>query len=151
MSRRRIALLLALGVLGGCASVRSGVLSPVQGPLSTQTPKPVYAVTAQGISSGYSGQMSVALPSGENCTGTWASVPQGDASFKDMAEVWDAVYGKGFFGSDVWGSDLLARGVLKGGSGTVINVEMFRPAGRRQSDFRGVAKDNKGNIYKLTF
>jgi hypothetical protein len=50
------------------------------------------------------------------------------------------------------GNKDFARGVASGNQGTVLNVEMYRVTDKRPEDtplFKGVAKDNKVNIYKV--
>jgi hypothetical protein len=70
-----------------------------------------------------------------------------------MSSEWDTVYGLGFYVSHVLGSKLYVQAALSGNKGTVLNVEMYRPEvveGRNiASSVKGVAKDNRGNIYKL--
>jgi hypothetical protein len=74
-------------------------------------------------------------------------------SANDVASIWDTIYGPGFYVSHVLGATLYARVVATGNRGTVLNVEMyepyFEPAGRPENAIKGVAKDNKDNIYKL--
>lgn len=72
-----------------------------------------------------------------------------------MSSAWDAVYGAGYYVSHVLGAKLHAQAVVSGDRGTVLNVEMYRsegePAGASNAviDIKGIAKDNKDNIYKL--
>jgi hypothetical protein len=72
-----------------------------------------------------------------------------------MSSVWDTVYGSGFYVSHVLGARFYAQAVASGDRGTVLNVEMYRPLREHEgyvvSSIRGVAKDNKDNIYKLVF
>ncbi len=45
--------------------------------------------------------------------------------------------------------------MASGNQGTVLNAEMYRPVGEHENDpvsaIKGVARDNKDNIYKLVF
>ena len=76
-----------------------------------------------------------------------------------LASAWDTVYGQGFYTAHVLGTPLFAQTVLTGNQGSVLQVEMYRqehgsdtdPNSVAPLDIRGVAKDSKGNIYKLAF
>ena len=72
-----------------------------------------------------------------------------------MASVWDTIYGTGFYVSRVLGARLYAKSVLTGNKGTILNVEMYKPQGEPEgatvAAIKGVAKDNRDNIYKLAF
>ena len=141
--------LLAPLILLRCAT--TGRFYPVQGPLSTQTPTPVLIAKVTGVLS--SGTFSVTFRDGEQCTGHWSLVPRSNASAQtsEMSSVWDTVYGSGFYLSNVLGSKNYASAILTGARGTVINLEMYKPdrQERKNVPIRGVAKDNKGNIFKL--
>lgn len=160
MKARLVMALLAISLLPAC--IVKGRLYPVQGPLSAQTPVPVLSAKASGIFN--SGNMSVVLSDGEVCKGRWEvgqaiPAPKGTitgnpSSGDDMPSVWDAVYGQGFYVSHVLGNKRFARAVVTGNRGTILNVEMYRAdEGRPNStpDIKGVAKDNKDNIYKVVF
>jgi hypothetical protein len=78
--------------------------------------------------------------------------PASAPATNDMASVWDAVYGQGFYVAHIIGNKEFARAVATGNQGTVLNVEMYRANAKDKDstpDIRGVAKDNKGNIYKV--
>jgi hypothetical protein len=58
----------------------------------------------------------------------------------------------------VLGTRLYARASLAGKAGDSLKVEFYRPEDHGNSDavstrgsVRGVAKDDKGNVYKVTF
>ncbi len=71
-----------------------------------------------------------------------------------MSSVWDTVYGSGFYVSHVLGTRLYVQAVIPGNRGTVLNLEMYRSDEKEPnsvSAIKGVAKDNKDNIYKLVF
>jgi hypothetical protein len=150
-------ILLGISVLSGCVR---GRFYPVQGPLSTQTPVPVFKAKASGPFN--SGNISVVLSDGEVCKGRWNGTeafpiptgagPASAPATNEMASVWDAVYGQGFYLAHIVGNKDFARGIASGNRGTVLNVEMYRVTDKRPEDttlFKGVAKDNKGNIYKV--
>jgi hypothetical protein len=79
-----------------------------------------------------------------------ASVPA-----NGMQSAWDTVYGSGFYVSHVLGTRLYAQAVATGDRGTILNVEMYKPGDereeRRDRGAKGIAKDNKDNIYKLAW
>src|ERR1044071_2925767 len=67
-------LLIAIAfVLCGCSSSRLVNLYAVQGPLASQRPPPVIVGSVDGIS-GNTRTLTLALPSGELCSGQWSSV-----------------------------------------------------------------------------
>jgi hypothetical protein len=157
-----------LVVMLSCVSVLSGRsatarLYPVQGPLSAQTPPPVYIAKMTGAFT--SGSFSATLNGSEACTGRWAQVARPKASTDatpasigaaadNMSAEWDTVYGPGFYVAHVLGARLYARAVLTGNQGTVLNVELYKPdtvENSNASAIRGVAKDNRDNVYKVAF
>jgi hypothetical protein len=160
MRSRLIPVLWATLVLAGCSATAH--LYPIEGPLSTQTPVPVYV--GKMTAALKSGEFSFTLSDGEICKGRWQLVPRpnspkaasaaNSAPVESMSREWDAVYGTGFYVSHVLGSRLYGRGVLAGNRGTDLNVEVFKPdkpEDNALSNIKGVAKDTKGNIFKLTF
>jgi hypothetical protein len=71
-----------------------------------------------------------------------------------MASEWDMVYGQGFYVAHVLGARLYARAEITGNRGTVLHAELYKPDKIEQQDIasiKGVAKDDKGNIYKIAF
>jgi hypothetical protein len=146
-----IAVVLTAAILSGCFSltVRSG-FSPVQGPLSKQSPIPTYSATISGL---LSGTVSVVLDNGEVCTGPWelaSKTPSAAAVTPiDMAADWDSVYGPGYFAAHVLGNKLYARATLTGSKGTVLHVEFSNESNTRGST-KGVAQDNRGNVFKVS-
>jgi hypothetical protein len=152
-------LLLGISIMLGCSHKYR--FYPVQGPLSAQTPLPVLVAKLTGSFPFTSGNISVVLGDGEVCKGHWAQVPRvkvpkgaNTTSAPDsngMSTVWDTVYGSGFYGSHVLGSTN-AQAAASGDRGTVLNVEMYAmPEGDKNIIVKGIAKDNKGNIYKVVY
>lgn len=153
--------LLLLGMIAMSGCTHTARLYPIQGPLSTQTPLPVLFAKITGAFT--PGDMSVVLSDGEVCKGHWVIVhrvssPKGAApanlpTTAGMPAVWDTVYGPGFYVSRVLGARLYAQAVATGNRGTVFNVEMYKSEGGHDdtttSTIKGVARDNKDNIYKL--
>ena len=138
-------------------------LYPVEGPLASQAPLPVFVGKISGAL--YSGNMTVTGSQGEVFIGRWDTVKRptksGDGTgvtTKDdqMAQLWDSIYGNGFYVAHVLGTRLYARASLKANNGDSLKVEFYRPEnqGHEQSlaaTIKGVAKDDKGNVYKITF
>jgi hypothetical protein len=146
-----IAIVMAATLLSGCILSVPGGFSPVQGPLSKQSPIPTYAATISGL---FSGSISVVLDNGEVFKGPWALVsetPPGTAAVTpvDMAEDWDDVYGAGYFTAHVLGSKVYARATLTGSKGTVLQVE-FNNENNTPGNTKGVAADNKSNVFKVS-
>ena len=121
MKPKVLLVLPALSLLAGC--IASFRLYPIKGPLSAQTPLPVFSGKVTGV-----------LNSG------------------DMASVWDLVYGPGYFIAHVLGARLYAQAAITGSRGTALNVEFYRPnPGGEQIRIFGVAKDSKDGVYKMVF
>jgi hypothetical protein len=145
-----IAVVVTATMLSGCILSVPGGFSPVQGPLSNQSPIPTYSATISGL---FSGTVSVVLDNGEVCTGPWElaskTPPATAATPIDMAADWDSVYGAGYFAAHVLGNKLYARATLTGSKGTVLHVEFSNESNTRGST-KGVAADNKGNVFKVS-
>jgi hypothetical protein len=145
-----IAVALTAAILTGCILSVPGGFSPVQGPLSKQSPIPTYSATISGL---FSGTVSVVLDNGEVCTGPWelaSKIPPATAGTPvDMAADWDSVYGLGYFAAHVLGNKLYARATLTGSKGTVLHVE-FSNESNTKANTKGVAADNKGNVFKVS-
>jgi hypothetical protein len=145
-------------LMAGCISLSvPGGFSPVQGPLSQQSPVPTYSAKMSGL---LSGTISVILPNGEVCQGPWAFVSKATTDRKtdtnavsplsaNMAADWDLVYGHGYFVAHVVGNKLYARATLTGNMGTVISIELSNETNTR-GNTKGVAQDNHGNVFKVS-
>jgi hypothetical protein len=142
------ALTLCASLLSGCINMPPGHLYPVQGALAAQTPTPIYSVSLSGGLS--SGTVSASLTNGD-VTGAWHRVSPTDTSAGNLAAQWDAVYGQGYFLANVLGNANFCRAALIGAQGLHLDVEfVIIPVGQ-VADGKGVAADNQGNLYKLTF
>jgi hypothetical protein len=145
-------------LLAGCISLSvPGGFSPVQGPLTQQSPVPTYTAKMSGI---LSGTISVILANGEVCQGPWTFVsktaPDTESNAnaaspvpRDLAADWDLVYGPGFYTAHVVGNKLYARATLTGNTGSIMYVEMSNETNTR-GNTKGVARDNHGNIFKVS-
>ena len=150
--------LVVLSTLVACT--RTAHFYPVQGPLSSQNPAPVYSAK---VSFGANPKtLSVILGNGEVCKGSWSVVPRdksrqttaGTTGGADNLQAdWDTVYGAGFFVAHVLGARYYAKTTATGDRGTVLTAEMYRPENAEGSNLaasvKGVARDNNGNVYKL--
>jgi hypothetical protein len=96
--------------------------------------------------------VSVVLEDGEICSGPWSTLPS-VVSAKELSAEWDVVYGSGFYVAHVLRTQI-NRATLAGNRGTTLQVENGDVAPRSAGHTRvimGVAKDSRGNIYKLNF
>jgi hypothetical protein len=142
-------LLFAAALLTGCLVMVPGHLYPIQGPLATQNPPPVYPVVISGVLT--TGKLSATLQNGEVCNGSWSQIKQSDPTANTMAAQWDLVYGQGFFVANVLGNPVFARAALTSPQGTTLNVEFYDPKPGNVNAVVGIAQDSRGNLYKLTF
>ena len=161
MTRKLWPILLLTFSLIGC--YRNARFYPVQGPLSAQTPAPVLVGKVTGAFN--SGDISVTLSDGEVCKGRWSVVPTpevpkgGNAATapanEGMPAAWDTVYGQGYYVAHVLGTRLHAQAKLTGDRGTILQMEMYQTGEGAEhgnpASIKGVAKDDKSNIYKVTF
>jgi hypothetical protein len=148
--RKRLALLIAAAApLAACVIDVPGHLYPVQGPLATRNPAPIYTLHISGILT--SGNVSATLGGGESCRGNWSKIPQDDANAAAMSADWDRVYGAGFFTANVLGNPVFARASLSCQQGTTLGLQFYLQVPGQIRSARGVAEDSKGNLYKLTF
>ena len=87
--------------------------------------------------------MSATRAKGDVCKGPWSHVAAEDPTSRALSADWDLVYGNGYFLAKVLGNATFSRVVLTCPNGTGMNLEF-------NSD-KGVAKDDKGDVFKLTF
>lgn len=146
----------------GCAPAR---LIPVKGPLSTQTPPPIYAAKltvkySSAMLSGTLGDGDVFKAKMEKATISFDPSGTPTTPVGNLSAEWDTVYGVGFFRQRAAQAQRYLRGEAKSTRGTLLTVEMIwnetQPwLGSKDSapdlEVKGVAKDDKGNVYKLTF
>ena len=95
----------------------------------------------------------------EECIGQWepATSPKPSTAnasdADDLSAVWDVVYGVGYYEKTVQKAKLCARGSGKSKKGTVLQAEMCqfeeRAGGKLKIVKKGVAKDNRNNIYQI--
>jgi hypothetical protein len=153
-----ISLLAALVLFGCSARAR---FYPVQGPLSAETPPPVFAGKLTVNASFRSGTLSAQLSDGESFRGTLSLVETGTrrrmgqadatpAAIAGMDKLWDLIYGDGYYLAHVLGEGQYGRAVITGSKGTLLQLEIHSAVvGNAVSQPKGVAKDGKGNVYKV--
>ena len=150
-------LIAAISIILLAACSTTATLYPVAGPLSKQLPLPVLTAAVDGIM-GNTGGISMTLPDGERCSGKWSSIAPMSVELSSvsasgtltngMASVWAQVYGSGVTVKNLPGVNK-GEAMLVGDRGTVIQVEFYTGSGTANGS--GVAKDNKGNVYKVLF
>jgi hypothetical protein len=152
MKQITLSLLMTM-MISGCVLVvdKHGHLYPVEGPAAAQSPPHIYTVTMNVVM--LVGTLSATLPDGEVCHGNMAKLDATDPASRNMQADWDRVYGDGFFTANLLGKER-GRANLTGASGPCLQIEMYNPLmyhGGGLTDVVGVARDDQGNLYKLTF
>lgn len=145
----RRALLMALLLLSFCGCSTTANLYPVSGPLSEVKPLPVIKARASGIL-GNSGRLTLTMPDGEVCEGKWSSAA-GTAvgvSSGSLFSQYGASYWSGYTVGTKAGENR-GQAILVGSQGTVLEVEFYTGSGTANGF--GLAKDNRGNIYRVLF
>jgi hypothetical protein len=130
-------------LLTGC--VKGVKLLPVQGPLSTKASPPgLFVVNTPPT-------FTVTLEDGEDCKGDGSDYTVGTVSESPLAGEWDTVYGRGFFVEHVLGKSV-RRTLLTCKRGATVLVEngQITPEAKASPLGIGVAKDSRGNVFKLT-
>ena len=145
-TKQIIALLLFI-LLAGCSTKAN--FYPVQGPLSEQTPISVIVANVDGIM-GNTGNISLTMPDGEHCKGKWSSAAGVSVTVGtvNLFSQYGSVFGSGFSASNTPGVNR-GEAILLGDRGAKIEVEFYTGSGTANG--YGLAKDNRGNIYKLLF
>ena len=141
-----------VSALTGCAGVR---LYPIEGPLSAQTPPPIFSAKISGI---ISGPFSFTLTGGEVCKGHWAPHESQNISANQLAglhRAWDKICGPGFYTAHVLGISRLASGTGTTNKGSNLSLELIVPNGGGEGEqnldhIHGIAVDNQGNVFKVT-
>lgn len=150
----------SIAVLAGCATAR---VYPVKGPLSATVPAPIYKAKMSNI--GSSGNFSTDI-NGEKFAARWHQVPRRSVPTSKtgvavdqptLGAEWDEVYGQGFYNNVVLQAHFYLRSETTGDRGTKLVVEFYgnqkRPVEDPKIDLvlKGVARDDRGNTYKLLF
>jgi hypothetical protein len=153
----RLAITMAIAASSGIALAQK--LYPVQGPLAASAPQTVYVghlkFRVMSVGTPFHLLKSWTVANGEVLTGNVTTVkkapmnaaplgsPAGNPPQSDLAAAWDAVFGQGYFVARVLGNSL-DQGIFKGPQGTILQVESL-------DGQKGVAVDNRGNVYKMVW
>jgi hypothetical protein len=156
MKTKLVLALLTAGITLASTAAFGQKLYPIQGPLASQTPPPVFSgkIRRPMFSAGGLPVLlkSWTVANGEVLNGKCSEVKATSLNTKtpgapdsyppqpNLAFAWDAVYGKGYFAAHVLGNKMW-QGTFTGDKGTVLQVEILDRE-------HGAAVDNKGNVYK---
>ena len=133
---------IAVGI-AGCSTTAN--LYPVEGPLATQRPLPVVVATVDGITEN-TGGISMTMPNGEACTGKWSSAAPQYAGAVSLLTQYGAVTG---FATGIKPGVNRGEAFVTCVQGTTLQAEFYTGSGTANG--YGVAKDSKGNVYKMIF
>ena len=140
---KKLLFLFSLFFLTSCSITLN--LFPTKGPLSENLPVKVIKAKATNVTSN-SGKCFLTMPDGEYCTGRWSSTAGVIASKNNFGLMLS--YGQEL-GLNPRGNENRGYAMLLGNRGTSIEIEFLTGAGTAHGF--GIAKDNKGNIYKVLF
>lgn len=93
--------------------------------------------------------LTATLPDGESFSGSTST--HTNPPDREMAPLWDQIFGNGFFNSRVLGSPGHFRVVLKGSQGHDLKMEIHAIPGDHHGGFEGVALDNENRLYKAGY
>ena len=143
-------------------------LYPLQGPLASQTPPPVFTGQVKRPMFGLGAEVKLlkswTVANEEVLEGKCTEVTAASANTKtpgapesyppqpNLAFAWDAIFGSGYFAAHILGGKVW-QGIFKGEKGTILQVELREQLGpeRINDHYRGAAVDNKGNVYKVVW
>lgn len=137
--------------LYGCSTTAH--LYPTEGPMADINPKPVLKAKVKGIM-GDSGSILLTMQDGEVCEGRWSVIAPKAAGYSSgsgmLTDGTSLLTGTGS-ATDIGHSERINNGeaYLSCDKGTFIEIS-FR-VGSGTASGNGVAKDNKGNKYKVIF
>lgn len=153
---KRLVFALAAAVALSSCSV-TGNLYPVEGPLSEIRPLPVIPIEIQDVQRN-SGRARLVLPSGEVCSGQWSVVAprmagtvtttgSGTVS-SGLDSTFVEIHGQSFVNVAAPGVNK-GQAILTGDRGTVIEAAFLVGSGTASG--HGVARDDRGNVFKVLF
>jgi hypothetical protein len=141
--KKNVLLLILLVVLTSCSVGLD--LFPVRGPLAESGNYKVIKAKALNVTSN-SGKCYATLSDGEYCKGRWSSTSGVRGSYNNHSLMVD--YGQEI-GLHPRGNENRGYAMLVGDKGTSLEIEFLTGAGTAHGF--GIAKDSKGNIYKVIF
>jgi hypothetical protein len=138
---------LLVSLLCGCSTTAN--LYPVKGPLSEVKPLPIIRARVTGIM-GNSGGITLTMPDGETGKGQWSSAAGMSVTYGSgtLFSQYGSAYWSGYSVGNKPGENR-GQAIVIGDRDTVIEVEFYTGSGTANGF--GLAKDNKGNIYKVLF
>jgi hypothetical protein len=139
---KNLLIFIVLILFSSCVTLE---LYPVKGTASTQVPINVIKAKAKGVM-GNSGKVILTMPDGEVCKGRWSSTAGVIGSRNNVGLVVD--YGQEL-GLSPRGNENRGYAMAVGKKGTSMEIEFLTGAGTAHGF--GVAKDNKGNVYRVLF
>jgi hypothetical protein len=149
MMRIRLFSLSLILVLAGCGFAipfRSPVnLYPLQGPIADK--KAVHVISGSEMATVFYDDYEFTFPDGETFSGPDSKIPARESGAKELASIWDSIYGPGFFVAHVLGAGYHGKAMLTGSKGTTLQVETIAEI---DGPLQGIAKDSHGNVYKVT-
>ena len=144
---KRVLIVMSLIMLAGCSTTAR--LYPVEGPLSKLIPNPVVQATIEGIMGG-NGPLKLTMPGGITCSGEWSSAAASQMSFGagSLLGTYGATYFSGINLSPGKGQNP-GRAIANCPDGNQIEVEFVTGAGTATGF--GIARDRRGNVFRLLF
>ncbi len=138
---------LPIFLLTACSAAIS--MFPVEGPIRSETPNQVLSASAENVSSN-SGKFSVTYPNGDQCVGRWASIaPQlTSTSWGSLFTQYGALTGASIMTTNMPGINR-GEAIAVCSSGNRLQIEFYTGSGTANGS--GVAKDERGNVFKLIF
>ena len=140
---KNLFLILVVCIFSSCSITLD--LYPVKGPLATKIPVRMIKATATNVTSN-SGKCFLTMSDGEYCVGRWSSTAGVRKSTNNYSLLLS--YGQEL-GLSPRGNENRGYAMLLGDKGTSIEIEFLTGAGTAHGF--GVAKDNKGNLFKVLF
>ena len=139
----KISLILIVFIFSGCSITLE--LYPVKGPLASKIPVRVIKAKATNVTSN-SGKCFLTMSDGEKCEGRWSSTGGVRNSTNNYSLLLS--YGQEL-GLSPRGNENRGYAMLLGDKDTSIEIEFL--TGKGTAHGFGVAKDNKGNLFKVLF
>ena len=137
-----IAIIATLMIVSGCTM--KATMYPVSGPLiDSGQAKPISAEYSYDTSG--HGKITFYMPDGEVCRGEYTTISDSQTMTIFARDQFYSYYGNGFSTN----SKQHGQAIAYGDSGTVLQAEYFVDAMTFHG--YGLAKDNKGNIFKLVW
>lgn len=146
MKKLAVIILACAVALMGCNTF-TAMMVPVEGPLSANPASLKLEFTGDSVEHG---SVKVIMPEGETCTGQYTVLEQGRQKFPSETYFNEQDYIK-YFGHPIpFSHKNYGQALLVGDKGTSIQAEFLAGSSSPPHGY-GLAKDNKGNVFKLIF